>query len=144
MSDGCIFCQIVAGQAPASFVHQDDAVVAFLDIQPINPGHLLVVPRDHIELMGDLKDLTAARVFQVAGRLAAALRRSGLRCEGINLFVADGEAAFQDVPHFHVHVIPRFQGDGFGLTFPPGYGREVQRTELEALANAVRTAVAPA
>jgi len=142
--EGCIFCQIVSGQAQASFVHQDDAVVAFLDIQPITPGHLLVVPREHVERMGDLRDLTAARVFQVAGRLAGALRRSGLRCEGINLFVMDGEAAFQDVPHFHVHVIPRFKGDGFGLTFPPGYGREVQRSELEALAAAVRAVVAPA
>jgi len=142
--EGCIFCQIVSGQAQASFVHQDDALVAFLDIQPITPGHLLVVPREHVERMGDLKDLTAARVFQVAGRLAGALRRSGLRCEGINLFVMDGEAAFQDVPHFHVHVIPRFKGDGFGLTFPPGYGREVQRSELEALAAAVRAVVAPA
>ncbi len=144
MIEGCIFCQIVSGQAQASFVHQDDALVAFLDIQPITPGHLLVVPREHVERMGDLKDLTAARVFQVAGRLAGALRRSGLRCEGINLFVMDGEAAFQDVPHFHVHVIPRFKGDGFGLTFPPGYGREVQRSELEALAAAVRAVVAPA
>ncbi|HLQ62655.1 MAG TPA: HIT family protein [Candidatus Acidoferrales bacterium] len=144
MIEGCIFCQIVSGQAQASFVHQDDAVVAFLDIQPITPGHLLVVPREHVERMGDLRDLTAARVFQVAGRLAGALRRSGLRCEGINLFVMDGEAAFQDVPHFHVHVIPRFKGDGFGLTFPPGYGREVQRSELEALAAAVRAVVAPA
>jgi len=130
----------VAGSEPASFVYQDQLVVAFMDIQPITRGHLLVVPRKHAVLMHEVDQLSAAQTWQVAARLAEALRRSGLPCEGVNVFVADGEAAFQDVPHFHVHVIPRFTGDGFSLEFPPGFGEPVGRPELEAVAAAIRTA----
>ena len=134
----CVFCQISSGAAPASFVYQDDAVIAFMDIQPVNPGHLLVVPRVHHELMGEYDDLTLTRTWHVVQRAANAVRRSGVPCEGVNLLVADGEAAFQDVPHFHVHVIPRRTGDGFGLTFPPGYEDMPPRTELDAWASAIR------
>lgn len=130
----------MAGSEPASFVYQDQLVVAFMDIQPITRGHLLVVPRKHAVLLHEVDNLSAAQTWQVAARLAEALRRSGLPCEGINVFVADGEAAFQDVPHFHVHVIPRFSGDGFSLEFPPGYGEPVSRHELEAVAAAIRSA----
>lgn len=137
----CVFCDICRGEAPASFVYQDDAVVAFMDIQPINRGHVLVVPRRHHELMGEYPDVALARTWQVVQRVAAALRRSGAPCEGVNLLVADGEAAFQDVPHFHVHVIPRRKRDGFGLTFPAGYESSPPRTELDAWATAIRNAL---
>ncbi|HEX6547548.1 MAG TPA: HIT family protein [Candidatus Dormibacteraeota bacterium] len=140
----CVFCQIAARESPASFVYEDDAVIAFMDIQPVNPGHMLVAPRKHFELMGELDELTLARTWQVVSRLANALRRSGARCEGVNLLVADGEAAFQDVPHFHVHIIPRFAGDGFGLTFPAGYENMPPRSQLDAWAAAIRGVVAPA
>ena|SRR5579871_5291288 len=134
----CVFCAICSGESPASFVYQDDAVVAFMDIQPVNPGHLLVVPRVHHELMDGYDELTLARTWRVVERSARALRQSGAPCEGVNLLVADGEAAFQDVPHFHVHVIPRVTGDGFGLTFPPGYEDLPARTQLDAWAAAIR------
>ena len=111
-----------------------------MDIQPITRGHLLVVPRKHAVLMHEVDNLSAAQTWQVVARLAEALRRSGLPCEGVNVFVADGEAAFQDVPHFHVHVIPRYTGDGFSLEFPPGYGQPVGRPELEAVAATIRAA----
>lgn len=137
-AEGCVFCGIAAGQEPASFVYQDDAVVAFMDIQPIHPGHLLVVPRQHGELMHEYGELTLARVWQVAMRMNVALRTSGIGCEGVNIFVADGEAAFQDVMHFHVHVIPRTSGDGFGLTFPADYEKGAARSQLEAYASAIR------
>lgn len=133
-----MFCAIAARESPASFVYEDDAVIAFMDIQPVNPGHLLVVPRRHHELMHQYDEVTLARTWQVVMRADVALRRSGVRCEGVNLFVADGEAAFQDVPHFHVHVIPRHAGDGFGLTFPPDYEELPPRTELDAWAAAIR------
>jgi diadenosine tetraphosphate (Ap4A) HIT family hydrolase len=121
-------------------VYQDQLVVAFMDIQPITRGHLLVVPRKHAVLMHEVDNLSAAQTWQVVSRMAEALRLSGLPCEGVNVFVADGEAAFQDVPHFHVHVIPRFSGDGFSLEFPPGYGEPVGRPELEAVAATIRGA----
>jgi histidine triad (HIT) family protein len=135
----CIFCAIVLGEAPASFTHQDDTVVAFMDIQPITHGHMLVVPRQHAVLMQDVNETVAMRAFKVARQMAA-LARQTLGAGGVNLFVADGEVAFQDVPHFHVHVIPRYPGDGFSLGFPPSYERPPSRAELEAVAAAIRAA----
>lgn len=141
MSDECVFCQILRGESPASFVYQDDSIVAFLDIQPITHGHMLVVPREHSVLMGEVNDQVAMRAFRVA-RTLAALVRPTLGAEGVNLFVADGAAAFQDVPHFHVHVIPRYANDGFGITFPPGYSNPPSRGQLDTVAAALRAAIA--
>jgi len=137
----CIFCQIVRGESPATFVYHDDAIVAFMDIQPITQGHLLVVPREHAVSMADLHDQTAMRSFHVARHLAQIAGRT-LGAGGVNLFVADGEVAFQDVPHFHIHVIPRYPGDGFGLTFPPAYETPPSRAQLEAIAAAIGSGVA--
>ena len=134
----CVFCQIIDGQAPASVVYSDGSVIAFMDIAPIVAGHLLVVPRRHAELLRDLEPGEGSACWIVAERLARAIRGSGLRVEGVNLFVADGEAAFQDVPHFHIHVIPRHVGDGFSLAFPEQYGRPADRTELDDAAARIR------
>jgi histidine triad (HIT) family protein len=139
LSDQCIFCEILRGNAPASFTYEDDTVVAFMDVQPITHGHMLVVPREHAVLMADLNETVAMRTFRVARKLAA-VARSTLGAGGVNLFVADGEIAFQDVPHFHVHVIPRYPKDGFGLTFPERYGQPPSRAELETVAAAIRAA----
>lgn len=142
MSDECVFCDILRGNSPASFTYEDDSVVAFMDVQPITLGHMLVVPRSHAVLMSDLDDSVAMRSFRVARKLAAAARAT-LGATGANLFVADGEVAFQDIPHFHVHVIPRYPNDGFGLTFPPSYDRPPGRAELETIAAAIRAAEQP-
>ena len=138
MSD-CIFCEILKGNSPASYTYQDDTVVAFMDVQPITHGHMLVVPRAHAVLMSELEDSVAMRSFRVARQLGSIVRKT-LGAAGVNLFVADGEAAFQDVPHFHVHVIPRYPKDGFGLTFPAKYGQPPSRAELETIAEAIRAA----
>jgi len=138
MSD-CIFCGIVAGNRPASVVYRDALALVFLDIRPVTPGHLLVVPLVHATGLGELDPEIAAHLMAVAQRLAAALRRSGLRCEGVNLFLADGEAAGQEVFHVHLHVFPRFRGDGFGLRFGPGYGERPSREELDRHAGAIRS-----
>jgi len=139
LSDQCVFCEIIRGESPASFTHQDDTVIAFMDVQPITHGHMLVVPRAHAVLMSDVDETAAMRTFRVARRLAAVVRTT-LGAEGVNLFVADGEVAFQDVPHFHVHVIPRYPKDGFGLTFPSTYDKPPARAQLDAIAAAVRAA----
>ena len=110
-------------------------MLAFMDIQPVNRGHLLVVPRIHRMLMHEYDDVTLHRTWQLVGRLALALRHSGLPVEGINNRIS------QSVPHVHVHVIPRNPGDGFGLTFPPGYEDMPPRPELDAVAATVRTAL---
>lgn len=136
MSPDCVFCRIVANAAPASVVHSDDTVVAFLDISPITPGHLLVVPRRHASDLAELPPDDGAALFRAGQRLAAALRRSSVRTEGINFFLADGVAAGQEVFHVHLHVLPRFAGDGFGLKYRAG---SPARRELDATAAEIRT-----
>jgi histidine triad (HIT) family protein len=121
LKSGCVFCDILAGRLPGSFVYRDDTAAAFMDIRPVNPGHLLVVPVRHAPHLAEIDGDTAAHLMRVAHRLAAALRRSSVRCEGINLFLADGAVAMQEVFHVHLHVLPRFEEDGFGLRFPPEY-----------------------
>ena len=141
MASDCIFCRILAGELPASFVYRDETCAAFMDIRPVNPGHMLVIPLTHAPYMADLDPKTAGHMMQVAHRLAAGLRGSGLRCEGVNLFMADGEAAFQEVFHAHLHVFPRYKGDGFGLRFGDDYVPK-ERGQLEAAAGPIRDALA--
>jgi histidine triad (HIT) family protein len=120
---GCVFCAIAAGESIASIVCSDKHIVAFMDIRPFTPGHLLVIPRRHCIGLADLDPQDGARIFQAAQRLAGALQRSDLPCEGVNLFLADGLTAGQEVFHVHLHVVPRTQGDGIRLhanwRFPP-------------------------
>lgn len=135
----CIFCRILTGESPASFMYRDDVCAAFMDIRPVNAGHLLVVPIRHGAYLADIDATTAAHLMRVGQAAAAALRASGIRCEGVNLFLADGEAAMQEVFHVHLHVIPRFRGDGFGLTFSPEYyTRRPARAELDREAEVLR------
>jgi len=115
--------------------------MAFMDIQPVNPGHLLVIPRTHAELISQVQPATAARMFEVGQRFAEAVRSSGVRCEGVNLFLADGQAAGQEVMHVHLHVIPRYRGDGFGFRFGPHYLQRPERRELDAVARHIRGAL---
>jgi len=112
-----------------------------MDIQPVNPGHLLVVPNAHAVYLADVESDVGARMFVVGQRLAAAIRRSGVRCDGVNLFLADGVAAGQEIFHAHLHVFPRFEGDGFGLRHPPHYSSLPNRATLEDVANSVRNAL---
>jgi diadenosine tetraphosphate (Ap4A) HIT family hydrolase len=111
----CVFCEIIAGTSPASVVHADDDVVAFMDILPVNPGHILVIPRTHATYLEDLPPATVGPLMTVAHRIALAIHKSPLRADGLNLFLADGEAAGQEVFHVHLHVIPRLVGDGLSL-----------------------------
>lgn len=140
----CVFCEIVAGREPASIVYRDVLVCGFMDIQPVNPGHLLVIPVTHAAYLSDLDMNVGGRMFSVAQRLAEAIRHSGVRCEGINFFLADGVAAGQEIFHAHLHVFPRFEGDGFGLRHPPEYHSLPDRLSLEAVASSVRNASAHA
>ena len=138
----CIFCRIVAGQAEASLVWRDEVCSAFMDVQPVNQGHILVVPNVHAAYLADLDEDTAAHLMRIGHRLDAALRASGLPCEGVNLFLADGAAAMQHVFHVHLHVFPRFAGDGFGLRFGPHYQERPGQAMLEEAAEAVRKGLA--
>ena len=112
----CVFCDIARGVLPASLVYEDELVLAFMDLNPITTGHLLVIPRVHASSLDELVELTGERMFTVGTRMAGALRGSSIVTEGINLFLADGEAAGQEVFHAHLHVIPRFRSDGVVVT----------------------------
>ena len=135
----CIFCAIVAKKAEASVVYEDETVVVFMDLNPVTPGHLLVVPRKHAVGLEDVGAATSAHVWSVGHQMAQALRRSGLRCEGINVFLADGEVAFQEVFHFHLHVFPRYAGDGFSIT---AAWKERERALLDEEAEEIKEALA--
>jgi histidine triad (HIT) family protein len=141
----CIFCQIIAGEAEASVVYRDETCIAFMDLHAVNPGHALVVPLAHHEYLHQVPPDTAGQMIRVAQRIGRALRRSHgegeIVCEGLNLFVADGRPAGQDVPHAHLHVIPRARDDGFGLRLPPDYGRAYSRRRLDATAERIREAM---
>lgn len=109
-----------------------------MDIQPVNFGYVLVVPNAHATHLSDLDEDTGGAVFQLGQRVAAALYRSEIRCEGINFFLADGEVAGQEVFHVHLHVLPRFESDGFGLKFGSNYGSMLDRRELDTAADQIR------
>lgn len=138
--EACIFCDILSGKLPSSIVYQDALCTAVMDIQPVNPGHLLVIPNVHAAFLADLDEETGAQLFRIAQRVAAALRVSSVKCEGVNFFLADGEAAMQEVFHVHLHVFPRYKGDGFSLKFSPDYFTKPDRVELDGIAQDIRTA----
>ncbi len=138
----CVFCRIVRREAPASIVREDDATVAFLDIRPMNQGHVLIVPKIHGAHVEDLPPGTAGPILEAAREISAALRASGLRCEAVNFYLANGRAAGQEVSHVHLHVIPRYRGDGFGLRVGPDYGHAPSREDLETVAAKIRDALA--
>jgi histidine triad (HIT) family protein len=135
----CTFCKIIDGTYENSNIYEDDSLIAFLDIHPVNAGHILIVPKKHAELISELDDETTGRMFILAKEINKALRKSGVKLEGINYFLADGEAAGQEVFHTHFHLIPRFAGDGFGLKFPAGYKNNLpKREELDLIAEGIR------
>lgn len=136
----CIFCEIAAGRAPASIVYQDDEVMAFMDIIPVLPGHLLIIPRTHYRNIFDAPPEVAGKLLETAARLAPAVRQA-TGCAGLNCHIANEAAAGQEVWHLHLHLLPRYPGDGFGFRFPSGYGRRASRPELDEMAERIRQAL---
>ena len=137
----CIFCRIASGELPASVVYEDERTIAFLDIQPINPGHVLVIPKAHAKSLVDLSPEDAAQMMRVGQIIDRALRESSLRCEGVNLFIADGEAAGQEVGHVHLHVFPRFDEDGFTIRLDSAERATPGREQLNETAIKLKQAV---
>ena len=134
----CIFCKIVEGSAPVSKVYEDGMCLAFMDIQPVNPGHVLVIPKEHFSDLSSLPAETGGHLFQVAQRIALSMPKTDVKNEGIDFFLANGEAAGQDVFHVHLHVIPRYKNDGFGFKFSPQYDILPERSELDAIASQIK------
>jgi histidine triad (HIT) family protein len=137
----CVFCQIIQGKLQASYVYRDKRATAFLDIQPITPGHVLVIPNIHAARLVDLDEEYGAHMFRTALQISKALFKSGVRCEGVNFHLADGKAAGQEIFHIHLHVYPRFPGDGAGLKVGPNYGTRPSRSELDETAKRIKSAM---
>lgn len=134
----CIFCDIIAGRKEATLVYQDELVIAFMDIQPINTGHVLIVPNKHAAYLNQLDEISGALIFQTAQKINRALRNSTLKCEGVNFFLADGSVAGQEIFHVHLHVFPRFKGDGHRWQMAEHYYNRPAQSELEIAAEKIR------
>jgi histidine triad (HIT) family protein len=113
----CIFCKIAAKAIPATVVHEDEHTVAFMDIGQVNPGHVLVAVKRHAENIYSIDEVQAAAVFRTAAKLARAIR-AAFEPEGLSVYQANGKAAGQTVFHLHLHLVPRYEGDGMALTWP--------------------------
>lgn len=131
-----IFTRILRNELPASFVHRDEAVAAFLDIQPLTPGHTLVVPVREVASLSDLPPEILARVTALGQEIGLAIRATDPSVTGINWLLCDGPDAGQEVPHIHLHVIPRRKGDG--LRFG-GKGSKTERADLDDWAARIET-----
>ena len=110
----CIFCKIVSNEIPSVNVHEDDRVLAFMDINPLNEGHLLVIPKAHAATIYEITEGDFVAVMAATHKLAAAVKKA-LNPEGVNLMQLNGKAANQVVPHLHVHIVPRWSGDGLTI-----------------------------
>jgi len=137
----CVFCKIVRRELPASIVREDASTLAFMDIRPMNPGHVLVIPKAHAAYVEDLPSEAVGPILEAAKEISRAMRSSGIRCEAVSFYLANGAEAGQEVFHVHLHLIPRWRGDGFGLRVRADYGRIADRTELDGFALKIRTAL---
>jgi len=140
-AEDCIFCKIVRREAPASVVREDVSTLAFMDIQPMNTGHVLVIPKAHAALVEDLPPAAVGPILEAAREISRAMRASGIRCEAVSFYLANGKEAGQEVFHVHLHLIPRWRGDGLGLRVRPDRGRVADRKELDEVAAKIRVAI---
>ncbi|HET6396820.1 MAG TPA: HIT family protein [Pseudoxanthomonas sp.] len=133
----CPFCAILGGEAPASLVCEDAHAVAFMDLRQAVPGHVLVVPRRHVETIFELDGDTAAALMRMAVRVAQAAERA-FAPAGLNLWQSNREAGGQEVPHLHLHVQPRRVGDGLLRVYPGAVPAPAARRDLDGLAVELR------
>lgn len=131
----CIFCRIVAGDAPAQVLYEDEDTMAFMDINPATDGHCLVVSRRHADDLWSLPEEDGVAVWRAVRRVAEAVQEA-LRPDGLNLLQSNGLAALQTVFHFHVHVVPRYRDDGIHVPLMRAPG---DRSRLEDVAERIRS-----
>ena len=130
----CIFCKIVQKQAPASIIYEDETVIVFLDIRPLNMGHTLVIPKPHYVDIFDIPENLLLQVHKVAKQIAPAIKKA-TNADGISIIQQNGKAAGQDIFHLHVHVVPRFDGQKL-----PHFNelKEVERAKLDEMAKKIK------
>ncbi|MDX1674175.1 MAG: HIT domain-containing protein [Longimicrobiales bacterium] len=140
MNEHCVFCRIIHGEETVSIVYEDDDALAFMDIQPASPGHVLVVSREHHDDLFDTPDDVAAHCLRVAKRLAPGIRQA-TGAAAVNLFSANGRAGGQDVLHFHLHLIPVREGEEFDLQLPKPDTPVPSRSRLDVMAARIGRAI---
>ena len=132
--ESCIFCKIVRKQAPSSVVYEDESVLAFLDIRPLNTGHILVIPKAHYVDIFGIPEEQLIQVHKFAKEVSLAVKKA-TEADGISIIQQNGKAAGQDIFHFHVHVVPRFEGQ----KLPPfSKLKKVERAKLDAMAKKIK------
>jgi len=137
MADGCVFCNIAQGRAPASIVCENDLALAAIDPRQFHPGHTLVIPRRHFHDVRELDDTTGAALMAMVSRVTRAVGRA-FPNQGLSLWHSIGEAAFQEVPHLHIHIHPRFIGDDV-LRVYPQLPPDTERPILDSYAATLRS-----
>ena len=133
----CVFCRIVAKEIPAAVVYEDDQTLAFMDAGQVNPGHVLVAAKGHAENLYELNDAQAGALLRTAARVARAIR-DAYQPQGLSVYQANGKAAWQTVFHYHMHLVPRHDGDGMALSWP---AKNPPREKLVEYAAAIRRAI---
>lgn len=137
MSDDCIFCQIISGDAPSTKLYEDEHTLVIMDIFPWTKGHCLILSKEHAPTIFELSEATAASVLATAKKVMPAMKK-GLAPDGFNLFQSNGSAAWQTVGHFHMHILPRYLDDGLVPPKIPGAG---DREEIATAARAITEAM---
>ena len=128
----CIFCKIIAGTIPAHVIHEDDAVLAFLDASPLAPGHVLIVPKGHYGLLTEMPEAVAASMMRILPELGKAAMAVA-QAPGFNILLNNGSVAGQVVQHVHIHLIPRRPDDGLGYRWPAGQYAEGEAERIQSI-----------
>lgn len=128
--DTCIFCKIAAGEIPSKTLYEDEEFRVILDLGPATRGHALILPKNHYRNLFELPEEQAEKVMALAKKMAGRMREK-LRCDGFNLVQNNEEVAGQTVFHFHMHLIPRYKGDGQEIGWKPGKPEETELEEIQ-------------
>ena len=132
--DDCIFCKIINKKEFAAILYENDDIIAFIDIHPVNPGHILIVPKKHAELVHDLDKETFLKLFPLAYKIAKRIKEVYPETTAFNYLIADGVDAGQEIPHVHLHVIPRKPDDGFSFKLSKDFlSRHLSESDLESV-----------
>ena len=138
MKEDCIFCKIAKGEIHSATVYEDSHFTVILDVNPATKGHCLIIPKEHFDNIYDLDGETAGKLFALATCIARAMR-DALKCDGLNLVQNNGEIAGQTVNHFHLHLIPRYEGDGLNLNNWPQ--QEISAEQLEEIRQSIKKSI---
>ena len=127
--NNCIFCKLAAGDIPTNTVYEDDTFRVIMDANPATKGHSLIIPKDHFANLYEIDEEVAAKAMKLAKKMAVHMKEK-LNCDGFNLLQNNEETAGQTVFHFHMHLIPRYEGDGVGITWTPGTLTDEAKEEI--------------